>query len=138
MSTKSIAFDISDFNKGMSGDEYAQLVQQLSSSNKTTGPNQNKDMVHYTQMNAKRMNRWNKTMKLNDDFTQSVSSINYSLNILVITEAWCGDAAHNIPFIQSMEGLSKHIKINYVLRDENTSIIDSYLTRGGLDQNQLN
>ena len=131
MKTKSIAFDSSIFQNGMSGSTYFQLISDLAKDNKTTGTNQSEAMVHYTQMNAKRMQRWLKTMKLSDEFTEIVSDITFQLNILVVTEGWCGDAAHNTPFIEALAELNKNITVRYILRDENTDVIDAYLTNGG-------
>lgn len=131
MSMKSIAFNMSVFQNGMTGSTYFQLITDLAEENKTTGPNQSKDMVHYTQMNVKRMHRWLKTMKLTDEFVNIVEARKTPLNILVITEGWCGDAAHNTPFIQAMEKLNDQLSIRYILRDENTDVIDAYLTKGG-------
>ncbi len=131
MSKKSIDFNTNTFQNGMTGSAYFQLIADLAKENKTTGPNQSEAMVHYTQMNVKRMHRWIKTMKLTDEFKNTVKYLKTPLNVLVITEGWCGDAAHNTPFIQALEELNDHVSIRYILRDENTDVIDAYLTNGG-------
>ena len=131
MNSKSIAFDTKVFHDGMTIDEYQDLVSQLAADGKTSGPNQSEAMIHYTQMNARRMNRWNKTMNISEDYRSAIMSQNSPVNILVITEAWCGDAAHNIPFISSLEKLNPNFKIQLILRDEHEEVIDAYLTKGG-------
>jgi len=131
MSSKSIAFNTSVFQNGMTVEEYQGLIDQLAADGSTTGTNQSEAMIHYTQMNVRRMHRWNKTMKLTDDFKAVTLARNPPLNILVITEAWCGDAAHNIPFIATLEKLNPNFKIRLILRDEHQDIIDAYLTKGG-------
>lgn len=49
---------------------------------------------------------------------------------LVITEAWCGDAAQNIPPIEKIANLNDRIETRYILRDENTELMDQFLTSG--------
>lgn len=49
----------------------------------------------------------------------------------MITEHWCGDAAHSLPFIYKMTELNDHIELKMVLRDTPPFMIDNYLTNGG-------
>jgi hypothetical protein len=49
---------------------------------------------------------------------------------LVITEAWCGDAAHNLPFMAKMADLMQQVSLRIVLRDENLELMDLFLTNG--------
>ena len=48
----------------------------------------------------------------------------------LITEPWCGDAAHLTPFIQKIAEYSPHIELHVILRDGDDNMIDSYLTDG--------
>ena len=49
--------------------------------------------------------------------------------VLMITEDWCGDAMMNIPILKHIaEKLNLEIRAFY--RDENTNLIDQYLTNG--------
>lgn len=52
------------------------------------------------------------------------------LKILVITEHWCGDAMINNSILRN---IAEHagIEVRCVLRDEDTDLIDRYLTNGG-------
>lgn len=115
----------------MSYTTYMALMQDLLSENKTTGPNQAKELVEYTRLNFHRMERLNKTIVLSDELTTAIEMLKKRWTWLVITEAWCGDAAQNIPLMHAVTVASKgKIDIKLVLRDENLELMDQYLTNG--------
>lgn len=117
--------------KGMSYEVYLALIKDLLSEGKTTGPNQDISFVEYTQLNLQRMERLNKTIAIGEDLQHLVKAIQIPQTWICITEAWCGDAAQNLPLFAVMANLNPLIKIRFVLRDENTALIDQYLTNGG-------
>ena len=49
----------------------------------------------------------------------------------MITESWCGDAAHIMPVIEKVVQLSSNISYKIVLRDSNEALINAFLTNGG-------
>ncbi len=52
------------------------------------------------------------------------------LNVLVLTEDWCGDALTNLPVLAKMvEGLP-NVEMRVFLRDQNADLMDQYLNRG--------
>ncbi|MFQ5897316.1 MAG: thioredoxin family protein [Candidatus Methylomirabilia bacterium] len=52
------------------------------------------------------------------------------LNVLVITEDWCGDALYNVPVLAKlMEGLP-NVEMRVFLRDQNPDLINRYLNQG--------
>jgi hypothetical protein len=52
------------------------------------------------------------------------------LNVLVLTEDWCGDALTNFPVLAKMvEGLP-NVELRVFLRDRNPDLMDQYLNRG--------
>jgi len=52
------------------------------------------------------------------------------LNVLVITEDWCGDALYNIPVLAKLvEGLP-NVEMRVFLRDQNPDLMDQYLNQG--------
>lgn len=52
------------------------------------------------------------------------------LNVLVITEDWCGDALYNVPVLAKlMEGLP-NVEMRVFLRDRNPDLIDQYMNQG--------
>lgn len=117
--------------KAMSYEEYRQLIDGLLADGKTTGENHSEAMINYTKMNVQRMKRWDKTSELNEELSDLIQKINFKINWVVLTEAWCGDAAQNIPIIQKMANLNENITVSYLLRDENPTVMDAYLTNGG-------
>ncbi|MDG1262959.1 MAG: thioredoxin family protein [Flavobacteriales bacterium] len=126
-----LAYVKSGMPGSMTYDEYFTLMNTLVDEGKTTGENQNEAFVKYTFLNRHRMNRLNKTVKLREDLQQAVSSIDEPMTWLVLSEAWCGDAAQNLPVINQVAQLNEHISLRVILRDENLSIMDELLTNGG-------
>lgn len=108
---------------------YRAMIKLLLQERKTTGSNQSDEMVAYTKMNDQRMNRWDKTLKVNEELTELIKQLP-PMQWLVITEAWCGDAAQNIPFIAKIADLNEQINLRLVLRDEHPEVMDAYLTNG--------
>jgi hypothetical protein len=132
MATQTTAFSLSPFfTKGMDYETYLALIHELLSEGKTSGPNQQDDLVAYTKLNLQRMERLNKTIELTKPLLKALKKIASPQNWLVITEAWCGDAAQNIPLLAKMAQTHPYIKLKLVLRDENHELMDKYLTHGG-------
>ncbi len=119
-----------DIENACTYSEYREMIDSLLESGKTTGENHSEAMLHYTKMNVHRMNRIDKRNKLNPELTDALYSVNRQMIWLVITEAWCGDAAQSVPVIQKMGDESKNIQVRFILRDENLEIMDQFLTNG--------
>lgn len=117
--------------KGISYSSYLNLTEELLNQGKTTGLNQSADYVHYTNLNLHRMKRLDKTVEINAELSTLISQITTPQTWLVISEAWCGDAAQNVPLLQKMADLSENIDLKIILRDENLEVMDLYLTNGG-------
>jgi hypothetical protein len=111
--------------------DYLAYVDQLVANKKTSGPNQSGAMVHYTELALRRMKRWSKTGKVIPEMIEAIEAIHKPQNWLILTEAWCGDAAHSFMFIEKMADLNEHITLEWKLRDENLDLMDLYLTNGG-------
>jgi len=118
-------------NKSMNYKSYRLLIDALFSDNKTTGPDQSDAMLNYTKMNMARMKRLDKTTRLAEETIDKIKSINKPTTWLVLTEAWCGDAAQIIPVMQKMAELNENIELRMILRDEHLDIMDAFLTNGG-------
>jgi hypothetical protein len=131
MSTKALTFE-PYLNKAMNYTTYMALMNDLLKEGKTTGPNQAAGLVEYTKLNFHRMERINKTTVLSEALMTALSNLKRRWTWLVITEAWCGDAAQNIPIMHAISVASKgKIDVKLVLRDENLPLMDLYLTNGG-------
>ncbi|WP_418602233.1 thioredoxin family protein [Hwangdonia sp.] len=115
----------------MSYSEYRSLVKQLVEANSTTGDDKSEAMVDYTKLNDRRMNRWDKTIKISDEAKKRIESFEDNMTWLLITESWCGDAAHVVPAINKVTDLNSHIDLRVVLRDDNPDLMNAFLTNGG-------
>lgn len=124
-------FSHSDFEKGMSYDQYIELITALLAEGKTTGPNQSESMANYARLNAQRMDRIHKTTSLEPELLQTLATMKPQ-HWVVLTEGWCGDAANSVPVMDLVAKASDgKIRLTILLRDENLKIMDQYLTDGG-------
>lgn len=113
----------------MTYSEYKNLIDTLFAEGKTTGSNQSEAYLEYTRMAIQRMKRWDKTIRIDERMTELVKKLPPQI-WLVITEAWCGDAAQTIPYMAKLADLNPDIQLRLILRDENPEIMDQYLTNG--------
>ncbi|MEO1451892.1 MAG: thioredoxin family protein, partial [Bacteroidota bacterium] len=109
-------------------ESYFDLMSQLVEAGKTSGPKQSEDLAHYTALNHRRMKRILKTTKLLPETIETLKAIDTPQIWLVITEAWCGDAAQIVPILERMAEENPLIEMRLILRDENLPIMDQYLT----------
>ncbi len=130
MSTKAFSFD-SYILKGMTYSVYLDLLKDLLSEGKTTGPNQDSGLIEYAKLNIQRMERIYKTVVINDELADKVKAITEKQTWICITEGWCGDAAQSVPLFERLAALNDNITLKIVLRDENLDLMDRYLTNGG-------
>ncbi|MEY4659894.1 MAG: hypothetical protein RJB36_1660 [Bacteroidota bacterium] len=112
-------------------ESYKDHVQELVAQGKTSGTDQREDLIHYTELNARRMKRIEKTTVLSEDLQKQLSRISEPMTWVLISEAWCGDAAQIVPVIGIMAKQNPLIDLKIILRDENLGIMDQYLTNGG-------
>lgn len=111
--------------------EYMHLMETVVLENRTTGPKQSEALAHYTKLNLARMQRLNRTATLHDSLKEAVSQIDFPQTWYILTEAWCGDAAQNLPTIVAASLSNPLITVRFLLRDENPELMDAYLTNGG-------
>jgi hypothetical protein len=107
---------------------FESLLQKEAS--EQSGPYTNPDYLDYTRLNWSRMNRWFKTTSLSEELTLTLGEIASPQEWIIITEPWCGDAAHNIPFLEMATRVQPMIHTSYVLRDTEPFLIEQYLTNG--------
>jgi len=117
--------------KSISYKEYINQVEELVNLNKTSGENQSIELSEYTKLNLRRMNRLNKTNVLNEEIHSVLKECKTPMIWLVLTEAWCGDAAQNIPYINLLADNSENIELGLLYRNENLELMDAFLTNGG-------
>lgn len=110
---------------------YKSLVKQMVEEKSTTGLDKTEALANYTKLNDRRMKRWDKTIKILDNAKNRIAAFDESITWLIITESWCGDAAHVIPAINKVAEINDNITLRIVLRDENLELMDAFLTNGG-------
>ncbi len=118
--------------KAISYDEYRALVAQLAKEGKSTGPEQTEALANYTQLNDRRMRRWDKTLKFDAAVSDKIASVKKKMTWLVLTESWCGDASPALPVFHKIAALNDAISLKIVLRDENIELMNHFLTNGGM------
>lgn len=128
---KKVDFLPEHLENSYSFETYKTFVADLVAQGKTSGPEQREDLIHYTELNAKRMKRIEKTTVLSEELKASLTRIKKSFTWILISEAWCGDAAQIVPVIGKIADQNSHIDLKIILRDEHLSIMDQYLTNGG-------
>lgn len=116
--------------KAISYMQYLEMIDRLLAEGKTTGENHSEEMVEYTRMNMHRMYRMEKAAVLDDEIVQLLLSVENKMTWVVLTEAWCGDAAQNIPAIAKIANASPLIELKLLLRDEHPELMDAFLTNG--------
>ncbi|MFA9190544.1 thioredoxin family protein [Flavobacterium sp. FZUC8N2.13] len=112
--------------------EYRKLVTDLLREGKSTGNEQSEELTNYSNLNETRMNRLDKTMKISDEYSSKLKSLNNEFIWLVISEGWCGDAAQLLPIFDKMSQAAEgKIDLRIVFRDENLELMDHFLTNKG-------
>lgn len=76
------------------------------------------------------MNRWLKRFEPQDAMKSLIASITEPQHWIVITEPWCGDAAHSVPQLYQIVRNNANIDFEIHLRDSEPFLIEDYLTDG--------
>ena len=117
--------------KAISYTGYRNLVRNLLTEGKSTGPEQSEDLTNYSMLNDRRMKRLDKTIKISEETIQEFQKVKQPQTWLVLTEGWCGDAAQSLPILNKIASDTANIDLKIVLRDENLDLMDLFLTNGG-------
>jgi len=108
--------------------QYHQMMAELVQHQESI--NYNEGLINYTRMNIIRMERLDKTTKLQAATQVFLEKIGQPLQLLVLTEPWCGDAAQIIPVLNKLTLANPNIKLSLLLRDQHLDLMDQYLTDG--------
>lgn len=115
----------------MTFEKYLQQFEDILNHPENHPTYQDEEYYQYTKMNWTRMGRWLKRFEPTLAFEQFVGSITQKQQWIIITEPWCGDAAHSVPMLAKMASKNSNISLDIQLRDSTPFLIDSYLTNGG-------
>lgn len=110
--------------------EYKQLFDTILDNPSPEYPYDDAMYQDYTKLNRSRMNRWSKQLVLDDNLVSRIKQIAAPQHWIIITEPWCGDAAHIVPFLIRIAELNDCISYDIQLRDSEPFLIESYLTNG--------
>ncbi|UNY99503.1 thioredoxin family protein [Zhouia spongiae] len=117
--------------QAVSYSKYRELVASLASEGRSSAPQQNEQMSEYTVLNERRMKRWDKTIKISDDTLSALKNLERPVTWLVLTESWCGDAAHALPIMNKIAEQTDKIRLEIVFRDQHEDLMNMFLTNGG-------
>ncbi|MEQ3656547.1 MAG: thioredoxin family protein [Dokdonia sp.] len=109
---------------------YSELVKDLVSKGESTGPEQTEQRIEFTKLNASRMRRLDKTIKIPKDAVNTFQRINEKQTWLVILESWCADGAQTIPILNKICDVNPNLDLKVVLRDEYPELMNLFLTNG--------
>jgi len=112
----------------MSYSEYRELVAQFAEKGESTGPKQTEALTNYTQLNNRRMKRWDKTLKFSDEAISQILKVDQKITWLVLTESWCGDASPSLPVMNKIAALNPNITLKILLRDQHVALMNQFLT----------
>lgn len=111
--------------------EYRELINKLRDEGYATGGFDSEDFLRYTDLNVARMDKWDKRYDLSDELSEAIANLDSKEKWVVLTEGWCGDAAHSLPVMAKIAEASPSIDLEIRLRDENLELMDQHLTNGG-------
>ena len=117
-------------NNSIDYDNYYRLMQKLVQDKYTTGDVLSDSHVNFTLLNEKCMSRWNKRLKVSNKDKKEIMKFNLEMIWLIISESWCGDAAHILPVLNAVAELNDHFDLRIALRDDNKELMNLFLTDG--------
>ena len=110
---------------------YQDQFQDILSNPNAPAPYNNIDYLDYTKLNWARQQRWLKIGVVDAVLAEKIAGLKEPQHWIIITEPWCGDASHTVPFIHKLSQLNPLISVSYQLRDAEPFLIEQYLTNGG-------
>ena len=119
-------------SEGFTYHHYSNLVRVMAMEGKSTSSAASEAYVNYTKLNAKRMQRWDKTLKFSEASLSTIKSFPSKVNWLVFTESWCGDASPALPVMNRIAETNPNITLKIILRDEHPELMQHFLTKGAM------
>lgn len=115
----------------MTYEKYIEQFEHWVANHQSSKPGASDALIEFTKINLARTHRLHKTLQIKPGLKQTVQSIKHTYSLVVLTEAWCGDSAQNLPLIAELAALNpEKLKLFILLRDENHALMDNYLTNG--------
>ena len=119
-------------NKAISYKEYKTQVAKHVEGGTSSGPYQSEALSHYTLLNNSRMKRLDKTIKIEESILEKIRNFKGNQTWIVLTESWCGDAAHSMPVMNKVAEMTENIDFKVLHRDKNVELMNEFLTNGSM------
>jgi hypothetical protein len=119
------------WEQGISYGNYKDIIEIQAKEGIETVNEEIKQLAEYTRLNISRIHRNDKTLTLEDSVISSLKKSKKKVNILLISEGWCGDASQIVPVVNKLTESSENLEMRIVFRDEEEKLINHYLTNGG-------
>lgn len=119
------------WNQGVSYKKYKEIITRQEEEGIHSSDKDIKKLAEYTRLNLSRIHRNDKTLVVEESVIKPLKALTYKINILIIAEGWCGDAAQIVPVINKLVESSANLEMKLVFRDKDERLINQYLTRGG-------
>jgi thioredoxin family protein len=110
--------------------QYQNLFEEILRQPGPSSPYDDSKYIEYVRLNQARMKRWDKVLQLPDELLSGLSGIDETQHWIIITEPWCAEAAHIVPFLVKMTAVNPLITYDIQLRDSEPLLIMDYLTNG--------
>lgn len=115
--------------QGLTYDQYMTAARaRNAATNPATLDDEARHLHEVTQLNFRRIDRIERTYEPSENLRRAISAIREPQVWMVITEAWCGDAAQNLPIIMRLASLNPLIDLRIIERDSHPDVMDAYLT----------
>ncbi len=113
------------WDQGISFEEYIRIGKERL---ENPANQQETDYKQYYELGLQRMDRTLKKYVPDEEQLKQLASKNFDGKILIISEAWCGDASATVPALVTF--FKGHNEVKIFLRDSDKSLISQYLTNG--------
>lgn len=114
--------------QAMTYDQYKDLFDKILEDPNPQEPYTKESYLNYVKLGKTRMNRWDKQFEPDQKLKELLKRIDQPQHWIIITEPWCGDAAHAVPFLIKMAAENELITYEIQLRDSEPFLIEDYLT----------
>jgi hypothetical protein len=112
----------------MNNKDYQHYLKSVLNNIHPVPPYVNADYIKYVRLNWFRQQRWLKNGVLNENLSAFLKNIHEPQKWIFITEPWCGDAVHILPFILKLLADNAAIELDIQLRDSSPFTIEQYLS----------
>ena len=117
-------------HRGMTPFEYRRHLEEEAVRARQRAASELDEHQKYLPLNLQRTKRIERTYAVAGELEAAVRSLSTAQLWMVLTEPWCGDSAQNLPYIVKVAACSPAVDLRVLLRDQNTDIMDRYLTNG--------